>query len=93
MKVNINQFVRFKLTQHGKEALRNYVVNTMAECHYPSEYSVQAVSDSLVKPRLYEEGYYEAQLWQLMQVFGSEMWNGNDICFEDNSIEILGVNV
>lgn len=31
---------------------------------------------------------YETQLWNLMQIFGDEMFNGSKQCFENNIIEL-----
>ncbi len=32
------------------------------------------------------EGYYKFQLWELMQIFGKDLWNGCKVPFENNEI-------
>lgn len=85
MKINLNKYVRFKLTPYGKDYFDKYVTNMMEEYHYPPRYNKEAVANSMLKPRGDE---YEAQMWELMHVFGSGMWMGNDSCFENMTIEI-----
>ncbi len=79
MRFNINDTVRVRLTEHGREALRQ---NTDAMNHVLS----QTISNNLVLP--YEtvkedrEGWSEWQLWHLMQQFGHLMSPAGPMLFE-----------
>ena len=75
MKVNLNQMVRVRLTDHGREVHRQ-------------EYAKNGTL-ALYQPRpMDDRGYSVFQLWELMQVFGPAIHLGAENSF-DLDIEIL----
>lgn len=82
--VNINDFVKVKLNQKGKEiyfhlyddARRNMVEN---KGYYP-EYLQPRY------PKVDTDGYSKFQLWEFMQIYGECMVMGTDLPFETNLV-------
>lgn len=82
VKVNINDFIKVKLTDHGKDIYEHSNDSLMAKPEYekikkwlepiPLEYD--------------DEGYVQFQLWKFMEIFGEHMWNGAPQIIENNSI-------
>lgn len=73
--INLNEEVRFKLTDYGREVYSRYL---------GLEYDdLIKDNDDLFKIFKYvgsqvdENGYCEMQLWKFMQIFGKEMFMGN----------------
>lgn len=67
MKVNINDIVRIRLTDNGKRIWKEYWEP------YTSENSKVLDPEDTVR----------LSLWEVMNIFGSEMYNGNpDLPFE-----------
>ena len=64
---NINSYVRIKLTDKGKEVLKK---------KWKTSYLV------LYENARKEEGWFEFQMWNFMEIFGSEMYMGNSLLFE-----------
>lgn len=72
-KVNMNDFVRVKLTNKGKMHLLEKHYQLCKECgHY------------LKPPTIGDNGEYECQLHQLFQDFGDLVWLGGDVPFDVN---------
>lgn len=63
---NMNDFVKVKLTEFGEKV-------------YAEHYKQYETKRKLTRD---DNGYSEFQLWQLMNIFGSNMYNGNKILFE-----------
>lgn len=79
MRFNINNLVKVRLTYHGHHILRDYY----------SELSKSSGSDlSSLIPKIDKDGYQSFQLWNFMQIFGSEMWNGARQIIVNNEIII-----
>lgn len=78
MKFNINNNVRIRLTPKGRkiwahryDELNKYYVETVFKPEYPKEV----------------DGWFEEQLWVIMNVFGPHLYNGGALLFE-TEIEI-----
>ncbi len=79
MYININDTIKIKLTNKGKEIL------LQKDCEN-SQFSPQLVNyySSLVD----SDGYMELPLWEIMSVFGNQMYNGNPNIPFETTIEI-----
>ena len=68
MEFNINHTAKVKLTSYGIEVLINR--------HYEFEERIKNVNPAYEKKpftlKLDEEGYYESQLWMIMETFGGD---------------------
>ena len=81
--ININDCVKVRLTQDGLARHRKYFCDLAASAKIPME-NIMPV----LKPDI--DGQVEFQLWELMQIFGAEMYNGNPRqMFIKNKIRIL----
>lgn len=74
-KFNINQKVKVKLTDFGKNILDTYFAEINIS---PIHYSCRYKADKL--------GYITFQMWDLMSIFGEHICMGAPICFENNEI-------
>lgn len=79
MKFNINNIVRIKLTRRGEEILRKQF-NELA-ARYPASFG------EYVLPKKDSRGFTEFQMWEVMNKFGQDTFNGSDLAFE-TTIEI-----
>jgi hypothetical protein len=70
MKFNINSCVWVKLTPKGRRKLRDE--RMIAE---------QLINSSWA-PSREKNGYTEFQLWELMHIFGEDLFNGSELSFE-----------
>ena len=78
MKINVNDRVKVQLTDYGRTTLFNYY----------SEFNKNSYECFLQTDKAYKGG--EFQLWELMQIFGKDMYCGNPkVPFVDNQIEII----
>lgn len=75
-KFNINNYVKVKLTEKGKNIIENYYSNIP-----------QLENHSRPLPKEDENGWSKWQMWDLMSMFGDKMFNGCDVPFE-TEIEI-----
>lgn len=74
--MNINNRVKVKLTEYGKQAWKKKL---------KSEYN-DFVYD-ITSADIDKNEYKYFQLWELMNIFGEAMYCGNtEICFEHNEI-------
>lgn len=78
MKINVNNYVKIKLTEVGKKHAKEKYFKSF-NYNPPYEYS---------DPKEDIDGYSEWQLWELMATFGDILYNGCQIPFE-NIIEII----
>ena len=73
MNINLNEYVKVKLTDYGLKVHRTHYLVKSAPVYRP--------------PRVDEQGYSKFQLWDLMNIFGSVMYLGNpNVPFENNEI-------
>lgn len=75
--VNVNEQIKFKLTERGKKFLKIYIDNQI------KKYRISAAE-------VYSEqcdGYIHTSLWEFMMVFGS-FFNGSEPITENNEIII-----
>jgi len=65
MKFNINNYIRFKITKHGWDYIRDKNKTDPLYKFYPQIFKVDS------------EGYCKEQLWSVMQFFGEgiNMWS------------------
>jgi hypothetical protein len=63
IEININQMARVKLTSYGIEIYRRQMIAINKTL--PDDLKIG------IHPRLDSDGYYRAELWRIMQEFGS----------------------
>lgn len=90
MKINLNNMVKFRLTQHGRDIL------SFKQYEYACQTSVLACNPErfILDPNMYQyphviekDGYCYMQLWEFMHTFGEFMVLGvNDMCVEGNEL-------
>ena len=74
--LNINSNVRIKLTPCGIAKLKARHEELRSSC--PS-------IGKFIPPKADKDGYCEMQLWEIMNTFGEDMYNGNmNLPFETN---------
>jgi len=78
MTFNVNDYVFVKLTDHGREVLRQLRVRRSL---LMSMQGIESVFE------LYPEstefpGYTRFQMWELMSIFGEHCFNGAELVFE-----------
>lgn len=80
LEINLNEEIKVKLTNKGKELLiQNYMITTNEPCSEVKEY---------IEKHIDEEGYYHTQLWCFMDNLGGHIYMGNENLIEDNNIII-----
>ena len=85
VKVNINDFIKVKLTKYGKDIYD----------HSNDSLMIKAGNEKIKKwlepiPLEYDdEGYVQFQLWRFIQIFGECMHIGASPVIENNNIIIL----
>lgn len=82
MRFNVNNYVRVKLTEEGRQILRDEYAKRAAQ--HPADY----FGWSYVEPVADQEGYVRFQLWSFMQKFGPHMHLGMKMPF-DAEIDII----
>lgn len=71
---NLNDYVNIKLTETGIAILKEEHDKYLKE--YAGEFKY---------PEIDENGYTQMQMWEVMQIFGKYMYNGNpNLPFEPN---------
>ena len=80
---NINDFIKVKLTEHGKNVYEHSNDETIRKAMVDGK-----IIRYLLPPELkYDEnGYTRFQFWQFMNIFGKEIWNGSEAILESNLI-------
>jgi len=73
MKFNINEYVKVRLTEVGRESLRKQHTELFRGYPSPMEYR---------EPEVDAEGFTKFQLWDLMNKLGPGCWNGCQVPFE-----------
>lgn len=85
VKVNINEFIKVKLTDHGKDIYEHSNDSLMAK---PENEKIKKWLTPL--PLEYDdEGYVQFELWKFMEIFGKHMWNGAPQIIKNNNIILL----
>jgi hypothetical protein len=87
--ININEQVRVKLTDYGREVEQKYLRTLFAGSmtRLSAQERERFVRDCTREADVL--GYSKWQLWELMQVFGSELFNGQPKqLFEKNDLYI-----
>lgn len=94
MIINLNDMIKFRLTQHGRDVL------SFKRYEYACQTSVLAcnqerfILNTYQYPHVIEkDGYCYMQLWEFMNTFGEYMVLGvNDMCIEGNELIFEEVN-
>lgn len=79
---NINNNVKVRLTEHGRAVLKADIDSI----DYSGDEDIKNYAHEKSEPD--KDGYNTFQLWELMSVFGSHMYNGAKNVFEKNIIEL-----
>lgn len=79
---NINNNVKVKLTGHGRAVLKADI-NSI---DYGENEDIKNYAHEKAKPD--KDGYNTFQMWKLMSIFGSHMYNSAENVFEKNIIEL-----
>lgn len=88
MKYNINAQVKVKLTPHGIEVYKTKAYNVLNS--FTIQGSIRNELETHMLSKVEPDGTHKAQLWELMQTFGEEMYMANpEKCFVDNVIEFI----
>ena len=75
MKINLNEIVTVTLTKKGAEILTEHEKKYLAGIH---------------KNRVYQQGHeFRTHLWDIMNIFGKHLYNGCEIPFEQNEVQIV----
>lgn len=72
IRYNLNDYVKFKLTDHGKDIFYHQFDKLNEEI-------LKERGTLFIEPRFPEEdenGYTKMQLWQFMRLYGPHLWNG-----------------
>ena len=80
MKFNINDYVKVKLTDYGREIHKEKYVNLFQSVSYTYKYT-PSIEDS--------EGYSIWQLWDLMNIFGPYLSMGMTKLPFETELEII----
>lgn len=88
VKVNINEYVKVKLTELGISILKEKRNKQNKEFE---ALGLKGFGEYI--PDLDEEGYTKFQLWDLMRMFGDSLSNGTEIPFETTVIMTKGEKV
>lgn len=81
---NINNNIRFKLTEHGERKLKSYI-ESIDLIDGDTEYLKQALYD---RNQADQDGYHTMHMWYAMSLFGDCLYNGAENIFEGNVIHI-----
>jgi len=73
MKININEYVRVKLTAHGR---------AVHAADHARRWAQHGRSMPYNPPEEDAEGWSRWQLWALMEAFGPHVGHGAPLCFE-----------
>lgn len=69
--INLNDWIKVKLTDHGKDIYRRYKTQ-LADALKQTTASVQ------IEPDIDEDGYTKFQLWHYIELFGNYIGMGED---------------
>lgn len=73
---NINDFIKVKLTEHGRNMhIQNY-----------KKYLGENYNKNFYVPKKDRQGLTKYQLWEFMNIFGEHMFNGAEQVIENNLI-------
>ena len=72
IKININDYVKIKLTPYGETVLKEHLD------------SLNLKMPKYLEPN--KKGYMYLQIWEIMNIFGSECYMGNQQIIEHNEI-------
>lgn len=76
---NINDKIKVKLTDKGKEILAKEIAKGNSITRLPADFIPSCYRED-------NEGYIHPQLWDFMRIFGSHFWNGCPQVIENNEI-------
>ena len=76
---NINDKIKVKLTDKGKEILAKEIAKGNSIARLPTDFIPSCYQEDI-------DGYIHPQLWDFMRIFGSHFWNGCSQVIEHNEI-------
>ena len=79
LRFNINDEIKVKLTDKGKEILAKEIAKGNSIAKLPSNFRPSCYQED-------DEGYIHPQLWDFMRIFGSHFFNGAPCYIEHNEI-------
>lgn len=85
MKVNLNDTIKFRVTEHGQKILNTYFIELEEYYKLPKDcvdYEKEKFSKDII----------EMQLWEFMNIFGNAQFCGADAISQNNEIEVCGTN-
>lgn len=81
IEINVNDYVWFKLTPHGRDVWREWRRSAFADINADRHrYNRPLISDE--PPSAEPDGYHHLQMWHFMEIFGQHCGITKDACFE-----------
>lgn len=81
MKINLNDYIKVRLTPYGIDILTEYYSNSFKNFYTDEE--ILAYMNTK-----FEDGFLKIQMWEFCNVFGDYMLNGNEQLIFKNEIRI-----
>jgi hypothetical protein len=88
MKFNINDQLRFQLTDAGERHLREHLAREARLCNAAAPFSRKLTGDEGL-PKPLHDGRIQMTAWEVFRAFGPRMYCGATPMFERNEIEIV----
>ena len=83
MKVNLNDTIKFQITEFGRKVLNKHFVKLKEHYNIPDH-----LIDHLKEK--YSSETIEMVMWEFMNIFGNDSYCGGENYCKDNVIEICG---
>lgn len=85
--MNLNDTVRVKLNDHGRQWLCSFYEQSFEDWPLTNRKEVIEGSLKAYEPR--EDGYVYLQLWVLIEIFGGTIRLGAQVPFESSELEVV----
>ena len=79
VRFNINDEIKVKLTDKGRELLAKKIAEGNSIAKLPADFIPSCYQED-------NEGYIHPQLWEFMAIFGTHFFNGGPCYIENNEI-------
>lgn len=79
--INLNDYVSFKMTDFGKEVLKEKLAAEAKELNLPTSRNIESFKQ--------ETGEYMMQFHEFAYYFGSQLYIGNKNLIEDNTLKVI----
>ena len=83
---NINDTIKVKLTDEGKEILAKQIAEGVKAARLDPDFVPSSYQED-------EDGYIHPQLWDFMHIFGPHVFNGGPCYVENNEIIFEAIDV